>query len=65
MRKTIDEILAMGREGFVDAMVAELEAKVHRPGLPPEERERLQRCLDRVKAELAERDQPAAAKRAA
>ncbi len=66
MRKTADEIVAMGREGFIDAMFAELEAKAQRPGLSPEERERLQHEVEKVRAQLAaRRERQAAEKRAA
>ncbi len=57
MRKTVGEIHAMGRQGFVDAVVAEMEAKAKNPDLPAEERQRLQRYVDRVKAELAQEGQ--------
>ncbi len=72
MRKTVGEILDMGHDGFLDAMLEELEAKALRPGLSDEERRLRQDEVSRTRAEIvarrargaAEREK-AAAKRAA
>lgn len=55
MRTTVDEMLAMGKEGFLDAMLSDLESKAQRPGLSPEERRRILRRAAKVKLQLAAR----------
>lgn len=65
MRMTARQYRVMGREKFLDAMLAELEAKAKRPELTSEERASLQEEVVQAKAELAARREQQAVERKA
>jgi hypothetical protein len=55
MRKTFGEIVDMGREAFLDAMLEELKQRAERPGLSAEERQRLQARVAKAAAAIEKR----------
>lgn len=55
MRKTFGEIVDMGREAFLDAMLEELKQRAERPDLSDEERQRLQARVARAAAAIEKR----------
>ncbi len=57
MKKTLGEIIAMGREKFKDALLEELRERAESPDISEEERERRRAEVKKVEAQLAARRQ--------